>query len=473
MSTTNFLRLVFLAAIWGSSFLFMRICAPVLGPAVLIEYRVLLAAIFLLVVATLLKKPLGLRRYWKHYLILGLFNSAFPFLMFAFAARTLSASVLSVLNATAPMFGALITALWARQAISARTALGLVLGTAGVALLVGFDHVSARPGAGWAIAAALVAAFSYSVASAYTRTAVSVDPFTNAHGSMWASALLVLPLLPLFPAPGTPTIGIMGATLALGVLCSAIAYIIYFRLIADIGTTSALTVTFLSPLFGILWGTLFLHEVVGWYTIAGAAIVLTGTALVTGFDWVLWVFGAFLLITGLRLLIQKDKDDSPPNIERHPVARLVRRVLPVTPTLHGERFLVRMADKAGRVRLHATPPLLALAMVEVADVVFAVDSIPAVFAITQEPLLVYTSNIFAILGLRALYFALAALVHRFEGLKPALALVLVFIGAKIFYSHFFGKLDPAISLAVTLAILVGGVLYSLWKTRGDKKESLT
>lgn len=283
MSTTNFLRLVLLAAIWGSSFLFMRICAPVLGPAVLIEYRVLLAAIFLLVVATLLKKRLGLRRYWKHYLILGLFNSAFPFLMFAFAARTLSASVLSVLNATAPMFGALITALWARQAISARTALGLVLGTAGVALLVGFDHVSARPGAGWAIAAALVAAFSYSVASAYTRTAVSVDPFTNAHGSMWASALLVLPLLPLFPAPGTPTIGIMGATLALGVLCSAIAYIIYFRLIADIGTTSALTVTFLSPLFGILWGALFLHEVVGWYTIAGAAIVLTGTALVTGF----------------------------------------------------------------------------------------------------------------------------------------------------------------------------------------------
>ena len=219
------------------------------------------------------------------------------------------------------------------------------------------------------------------------------------------------------------------------------------------------------------------HRVLFWgilgVIVLRGVMIGVGTALVTGFDWVLWVFGAFLLITGLRLLIQKDKDDSPPDIERHPVARLVRRVLPVTPTLHGERFLVRMADKAGRVRLHATPLLLALAMVEVADVVFAVDSIPAVFAITQEPFLVYTSNIFAILGLRALYFALAALVHRFEGLKPALALVLVFIGAKIFYSHFFGKLDPAISLGVTLAILVGGVLYSLWKTRGDKKESLT
>ena len=219
------------------------------------------------------------------------------------------------------------------------------------------------------------------------------------------------------------------------------------------------------------------HRVLFWgilgVIVLRGIMIGVGTALVTGFDWVLWVFGAFLLITGIRLLIQKDKDDSPPDIERHPVARLVRRVLPVTPTLHGQRFLVRTADKLGRVRLHATPLLLALAMVEVADVVFAVDSIPAVFAITQEPFLVYTSNIFAILGLRALYFALAALVHRFEGLKPALALVLVFIGAKIFYSHFFGKLDPVISLAVTLAILVGGVLYSLWKTRGDEKNSLT
>ena len=283
MSTANFLRLVLLAAIWGSSFLFMRICAPVLGPAALIELRVLFAALFLFGVGLLLKKSLDLRRHWKHFLILGLLNSALPFLLFAFAARTLSASVLSVLNATAPMFGAIITALWSRQAISARTALGLVLGTAGVALLVGFDHVSARPGAGWAIAAALVAAFSYSVASAYSRTAASVEPFANAHGSMWAAALLVLPVLPFMPAPAAPTIGILGATLALGIMCSGIAYLLYFRLIQDVGATSALTVTFLNPLFGILWGALFLHEVVGWYTIAGAAIVIGGTALVTGF----------------------------------------------------------------------------------------------------------------------------------------------------------------------------------------------
>ncbi|MGZ8293263.1 MAG: DMT family transporter [Telluria sp.] len=283
MNTANMLRLVTLAAIWGSSFLFMRIAAPVLGPAVLIEYRVGFAAIFLAVVGFFLKKRLDLRANWKHYLVLGLLNSALPFLLFAFAARTLSASVLSVLNATAPMWGALIGALWSRQAITGRSALGLILGTAGVALLVGFDHVTSLPGAGIAICAALVAAICYSIASTYARTAKSVEPFANAHGSMWAATLLVIPALPFFPAPAEPTIGIMGAALALGILCSGIAYILYFKLVQDVGPTSALTVTFLNPLFGILWGALFLGEVVGWHTILGAAIVIMGTALVTGF----------------------------------------------------------------------------------------------------------------------------------------------------------------------------------------------
>ncbi|MES2321186.1 MAG: DMT family transporter [Pseudomonadota bacterium] len=283
MNTANMLRLVVLAAIWGSSFLFMRISAPVLGPAVLIEYRVGFAAIFLLIVSLFLNKKLDLATHWKHYLILGFFNSAFPFLLFAYAASTLTASVLSVLNATAPMWGALIGAFYYRQPISGKKVLGLVLGTAGVALLVGFDDVTARPGAAMAIAAALVAAISYSIASAYTRTVTNVEPFANAHGSMWGATVLVVPALFFFPSPGEATAGIMAAALALGVMCTGVAYIIYFKLIEEVGTTSALTVTFLNPLFGILWGALFLHEVVGWYTIAGAAIVIAGTALVTGF----------------------------------------------------------------------------------------------------------------------------------------------------------------------------------------------
>ena len=283
MSTANLLRLFLLAAIWGGSFMFMRIAAPVLGPAVLIQYRVLFAAVFLGAIALLLKKPLHWRAHWKHYLVLGLFNSALPFLLFAFAARTLSASVLAVLNATTPIWGALIGAVWSRHMVSARVVVGLLLGVSGVALLVGFDHVSALPGAGLAIAAVLSASFCYGIASTYTRSAVSVEPFANAHGSMWASTLLVIPALAFFPSPGQATVGIMAAALALGVVCSGIAYLLYFRLIQDVGATSALTVTFISPLFGILWGTLFLHEVVGWYTFAGAAIVILGTALVTGF----------------------------------------------------------------------------------------------------------------------------------------------------------------------------------------------
>lgn len=277
------LRLVLLAAIWGSSFLFTRIAVPVLGPAVLIEYRVAFAAVFLAITGFFLNKRLDLKANWKHFLILGFFNSAFPFLLFAYAAHTLTASVLSVLNATAPMWGALIGAVWSHQPISGKQALGLVLGTGGVALLVGFDAVTSKPGAGIAIAATLVAAICYSVASAYAKSARAVEPFANAHGSMWAATVLTLPALAFFPSPGTPTPGIMAAALALGVMCTGLAYILYFKLIEDIGTTSALTVTFLNPIFGILWGALFLGEIVGWYTIAGAAIVIVGTALVTGF----------------------------------------------------------------------------------------------------------------------------------------------------------------------------------------------
>ena len=208
----------------------------------------------------------------------------------------------------------------------------------------------------------------------------------------------------------------------------------------------------------LFWGIL------GVIVLRGIMIGL-GAALVTQFDWLMWIFGAFLLLTGVKVLFTKGGHDQAPDLERHPVVRALRRVMPISPRLDEQKFLTRQPDAQGRVRVHATPLLLALLMVEFADLVFAVDSIPAIFAITQDPFIVYTSNIFAILGLRALYFALDALIHRFSALKPALALVLVFIGGKIFYSQFYGKLDPAVSLGVTLAILAGGVLVSLWRTR--------
>jgi len=188
-----------------------------------------------------------------------------------------------------------------------------------------------------------------------------------------------------------------------------------------------------------------------------------GAALVQEYDWVLLLFGAFLVATGIKMLVVKEGEA---DVSKNPVVRVLSRVLRVTPQLHGQRFLVRQPHPVtGKMVLWVTPLFLALVVINIADLVFAVDSVPAIFAITTDTYIVFTANIMAILGLRALYFALAAMVHRFEYLKYALALVLVFIGAKIFWNYFFGKLDPAISLAVTLAIIGGGIAYSLWKTR--------
>jgi drug/metabolite transporter (DMT)-like permease len=284
MTAASLARLLALSAIWGASFLFMRMGAPVLGPTLLIGCRVLFAALFLAVVGAALRKPLDVQHNGLHYLVLGLFNSALPFLLFAFAARTLSASLLSILNATAPIWGAVIGALWTRTALSARSVLGLALGVAGVALLVGFDPSTWRAGAPLAIALALAAALSYGIATNYAKSARKVEPFANAHGSMWAATLLIAPALPFTPPPAMPSLTIALAVLALGVVCSGIAYLLYFRLIADIGAASALTVTFLVPVFGVLWGHVILGEPLGWNTLLGALVVIVGTALVTGFS---------------------------------------------------------------------------------------------------------------------------------------------------------------------------------------------
>ena len=284
MDAASFIRLFALSAIWGGSFLFMRIAAPVLGPAVLTELRVASAALFLLVVGWTLRRPLEAGQHWKHFLILGLFNAALPNLLFSFAAKTLSASVMSILNATAPIWGAIIGALWMRQPPSGRTVLGLLLGVAGVGLLVGADRLSLQPGAATAIVAALLGAFSFGIATNYARTATAVEPFANAHGSMWAAAILVAPAIPFSPLVASPGAGVMAAAVALGIVCSGVAYLLYFRLIKDVGATSALTVTFLIPVFGVLWGSLFLSEAVRWNTIVGAGIIIVGTALVTNFN---------------------------------------------------------------------------------------------------------------------------------------------------------------------------------------------
>lgn len=284
MNAVSLARLILLSAIWGGSFLFLRIAAPVLGALPLTEVRIGCGAVFLFVVGRLLHRRVEALKRWKYFLVLGLFNCALPFFMFSYAARTLSASMMSILNATAPLWGSLIAALWLRQLPSARAVVGLVLGVAGVALLVGGDRLSMQPGASAAIAAALVAAFSYAVGTHCAKSASGVDPFANAHGSMWAAVIVVAPAAVLAPLPAVPGIGVAAAALTLGIVCTGVAYLIYFRLVEDLGAASALTVTFLIPLFGVLWGRVFLSEPVRWNTIAGGAIVLVGTALVTNFN---------------------------------------------------------------------------------------------------------------------------------------------------------------------------------------------
>ncbi|MBP5990475.1 MAG: TerC family protein [Piscinibacter sp.] len=216
------------------------------------------------------------------------------------------------------------------------------------------------------------------------------------------------------------------------------------------------------------------HRVLFWgilgVIVLRAIMIGLGAALVMEFTWVMYLFGVVLLATGIKMLVMVDRQ---PDIAANPVLRLLRRHLRVTDELHGQAFTVRRADpRSGKAVLFATPLLLCLILVEIADLVFAIDSVPAIFAITPDPFIVYTSNIFAILGLRALYFALAAVVHRFHYLKYALALVLIFIGAKIFLGDwlFDGKVPAAISLGVTGSLLAGGILFSLWKTRAAARH---
>ena len=216
------------------------------------------------------------------------------------------------------------------------------------------------------------------------------------------------------------------------------------------------------------------HRVLFWGIIGvivlRAIMIGLGATLVSQFSWMLYIFGAFLILTGIKMWVIADHM---PDIGNNPLLKFIRKHMRVTDKVHGSAFFVQQPDpKTGKLVRFGTPLFMALVMVEFVDLVFAVDSVPAIFAITTDPFLVYTSNIFAILGLRALYFALAAMIHRFTYLKYALALVLVFIGSKIFLVSIIGKIPPVFSLSVTFGLIAGGVVYSMWKTRDSAMTPL-
>ncbi len=218
------------------------------------------------------------------------------------------------------------------------------------------------------------------------------------------------------------------------------------------------------------------HRVLFWgilgVIVLRGIMIGVGATLVAQYGWILYIFAAFLIFTGIKMLVTDEREM---DLNTNPVLKFMRKRFKVTDTLHGNNFFVQQPDpKTGQMTRFMTPLFLALVLIEIADLVFAVDSVPAVFAITTDPYIVYTSNIFAILGLRALYFALAAVLHRFHYLKYALAILLVFIGSKVFVADLFGwaKFPASWSLGITFAILTIGILYSLWRSKNDAPTAL-
>lgn len=275
--------LLLLSTLWGGSFLCMRVAAPVLGPIVLIELRVIIAGLALLAYVLFRRQPLELRTRWWHYLVIGVLNSAIPFTFIATAELHLAAGLSAILNATSPLFGAVIAALWIKEALTPRKIIGLILGLAGVAVLVGWSPLPFSQTIAWSLVFSLAAAAFYGLGGVYTKIyAQGYNSLALATCSQIGAALVLMPLAVTFPPQQLPTTPVIIAVVILALVCTAIAYLIYFGLIARVGPTRALTVTFLVPGFGVFWGVLLLHEPLTLSTLLGFAIILAGTGFVTG-----------------------------------------------------------------------------------------------------------------------------------------------------------------------------------------------
>ncbi len=217
------------------------------------------------------------------------------------------------------------------------------------------------------------------------------------------------------------------------------------------------------------------HRVLFWgimgVLIMRALMIGFGSILIENFGWMLLVFAAFLVVTGFKMLFMKEDDDGE-SMANSKLVQFFQKHLRFTKEIDGHNFFIKRANpQTGVMVRYATPLFMALICIEFLDVLFALDSVPAVFAITKEPFVVYTSNIFAILGLRSMYFAMSAVLERFKYMKYALSIILIFIGGKVFYSHFFEKIPPFYSLSITVILLVSGVVFSLIKTKSDEKKA--
>lgn len=275
--------LVLLGALWGGSFIFIRVAVPALGPFVLMELRVGLAAIALALCAVAVGRLPKLRARWKEFLVIGALNAAIPFSLIAAAEITLTASLAAILNSTTVLFTAVVAAVWTGDALTVKKVVGVVLGIVGVAVLVGWDPIALNGVVLLSVGAMLAASLSYALGAVYAkRTFAGTSPLAMAIGQPMAAALLLLPLAAVSLPGEPPSVAVTLSVLGLALLSTAVAYMLYFRLIESVGPTSTVTVTLLVPVFGLLFGILLLNEPFGFGTLAGLGIILSSVALVTG-----------------------------------------------------------------------------------------------------------------------------------------------------------------------------------------------
>jgi drug/metabolite transporter (DMT)-like permease len=283
MNPADLARLFLLAALWGGSYLFIRIAAPVLGVPLTMSLRVMVAAIALIAFSYFKHHLPPLRQRWRSYLVLGLLNNAIPFILIAIAVVNLNASIAAVLNATTPLFTAIVAAVWIKEPLSHRKLTGLLLGIVGVAVLVGWSPLPLSGPVILGGIAALVAAISYGLAAVYARRTFAGDrPTDTATGQLIGSSILLSPVAIAALPERMPAIGVMLAVTALALLCTAYAYLLYFRLISSAGATRAATVTFLIPIFSLFLGKLLLSEPINLGLLLGLATILLSVWLVIG-----------------------------------------------------------------------------------------------------------------------------------------------------------------------------------------------
>jgi len=282
MRSSDLGRLTLLGALWGGSFIFMRVAAPAFGPLATANIRVVIASFVLLLFVSAKKIDLNVGQSWGHYLITGALNSAIPFSLFCWAETRIEASTAAIINATTPIFGMLVAAIWIKERITIAKLVGALIAFTGVSLVVGAGLNESFRSQGLPVLACLTAAFSYGVAATYIKwKSAQVEPLGVALGSQISASILLLPIAMWALPHQVPSLNASLCLLALGVLSTGAAYALFFRLVKDIGPIKTMTVTFLAPIFGLLWSFLFLGESITVVKGIGAAVILVGTYLVT------------------------------------------------------------------------------------------------------------------------------------------------------------------------------------------------